>query len=285
MSDPEGTPMMTATIVSGDFTIRPAPTSIAEQTEEELGGSSSVLSRQRRDHAKLDRLLKRLNETPASGHSPILLQIYRLVFPHAYAEETVLWPVIRRTLPDGEELTLRVELEHQEINELTARLEALEPGAAEYHELLDRIVSLLRQDVRDEEDELLARLQVKLRPAQLRRLGTAWEAVRRISPTRPHSIVSRRPPGNALAALPLTVIDRSRDWLDALLHRGTGSAEEPLRALSSALKATGHAVEKLPGLRQGEQAPTRRGGGFRSGWVAVAGVAVLSLWALARRRS
>jgi hypothetical protein len=273
-----------ATIASGGFA-SPAPGSIAQQTEDELGGLSSVLVRQRRDHVRLDRLLNQLGETAASEHWPILVEIYRLVFPHAYAEETVLWPVIRRVLPDGHELTLRVELEHQEINELTARLEALEPGSPEYHELLDRIVSLLRQDVRDEEDELLPKLQVKLSPAQLRRLGTAWEAVRRISPTRPHAVVSRRPPGNVLSALPLTVIDHSRDWLDGLLARGAGGAEQPVRALSSALKATAHAVERMPGMRRGEDRATRRGGRSSAGFVALAAFAAFSLWALARRRS
>jgi hypothetical protein len=273
-----------ATIASGG-SVSPAPRSIAEQTEDELGGPSSVLVRQRRDHLRLDRLLNQLGETAASGHGPILLEIYRLVFPHAYAEETVLWPVIRRVLPGGHELTLRVELEHQEINELTSRLEALEPGSAEYHELLDRIVSLLRQDVRDEEDELLARLQVKLTRAQLRRLGTGWESVRRISPTRPHAVVSRRPPGNVFSALPLTVIDRSRDWLDGLLARGAGGAEQPVRALSSALKATAHAVERLPGMRRGEDRATRRGGRSSAGLAVMAGFAAVSLWALARRRS
>jgi hypothetical protein len=276
---------MMASVASGGFIASSTPRSIAKQTEDELGGSSSVLSRQRRDHIKLDHLLNRLGETPASGHGSILLEICRLVFPHAYAEETVLWPVIRRVLPDGHDLTLRVELEHQEINELTARLETLEPGSDDYHELLDRIVNLLRQDVRDEEDELLAGLQVKLTQAQLRRLGVAWEAVRRISPTRPHAIVSRRPPGNLLSALPLTFIDRGRDWLDRFLAEGAGGAEQPIKALSSALKTTGHAVERLPGLRWGEDPATRRGGPSRAGWVAAAGVATLFVWVLARRRN
>ena len=64
--------------------------------------------------------------------------------------------VWRRLPPDGLALTLRVEREHQEVNELWTRL------------------------------------------------GLAWEAVRRTAPTRPQPLVSRRPPGNALAALPLT---------------------------------------------------------------------------------
>lgn len=81
--------------------------------------------------------------------------------------------------------------------------------------MLDRLATVLREDVRDEEDELLPRLQDALDVRRLRLLGVAWETVRRMAPTRPHPVVSRRPPGNTLAAFPLTVLDRSRDALES----------------------------------------------------------------------
>jgi len=60
--------------------------------------------------------------------------------------------------------------------------------------LLERLIEVLRQDVRDEEDALLPRLQDRLDQRRLRRLGVAWELVRRTAPTRPHPVVSPRPP-------------------------------------------------------------------------------------------
>ncbi len=261
--------------------------SVAEQSVAELGGRVSVLSRQKRDHIELDHLLHRLGESRAGEEGAILLKIYRLVFPHAYAEETVLWPVIRRVLPDGHELTLRVELEHQEINELATSLESLEPGSDERRQVLARLVELLREDVRDEEDKLLPRLQMNVTSAQLRRLGLAWETVRRIAPTRPHAIVSRRPPGNVLAALPLAILDRSRDGVDALLYRGSGAATSPLNALSSALTRASHAVERLPGMKRGEDPATRVSRKRRIGWGSAALVTIVSasaVIALTRRR-
>jgi hypothetical protein len=216
-----------------------------------------VLARQKRDHVKLGVLLDRLEAAPPGEEAPLLRQLYRLVFPHAFAEEAVLWPVLRHVLPDGEALTLRVEKEHQEINELVTRLEALDPGTREHREALNQMIGLLRIDARDEEDALLPRLQMTMAPAQLRRLGAAWEAVRMIAPTRAHPIVSRRPPGNVLSALPLSVLDRCRDGVDALVHRGAGPAEPALRRLGQALAGAAHAVERLPGMRRGEDPATR----------------------------
>ena len=257
--------------------------SLAAQSIDQLGGPSSVLARQKQDHVELDHLLRRLGEVLPVEQGKVLLDIYRLVFPHAFAEETVLWPVIRKVLPDGEALTLKVEREHQEINELVTRLEFMEAGEPERQNVLDRVVGLLRQDVRDEEDTLLPRLQNKLPTSQLQLLGTAWELVRQIAPTRAHPIVSRRPPGNVVSALPLSAIDRARDLVDSALNNGPEAAAPPLRTLNSALAMLAHGVERLPGMQLGEAPSTAaaKDRGLRWGAVVLVGVATILLLARA----
>ncbi|WP_235564916.1 hemerythrin domain-containing protein [Modestobacter sp. Leaf380] len=133
-------------------TTRPALPSIADRPESDLGGPASVLVRQRADHVELDRLLHELDGSTGTGQRRGLRAIDRLVFSHAFAEEVVLWPVLRRTLPDGEELTTQVEQEHQEVNDLVARLETLGDDDPERARVLDRLTTVLREDVRDEED-------------------------------------------------------------------------------------------------------------------------------------
>lgn len=233
------------------------PTSIADQSVTELGGRLSVLARQRADHVHLDRLLHDLDGATGEHQQQVLLRLYRLVFPHAFAEESVLWPLLRRALPDGEELTLEVEREHQEVNELVTRLEALGPDDAARGPLLARLAEVLREDVRDEEDELFPRLQAVTDRGQLVRLGLLWEVVRRVAPTRAHPVVARRPPGNVLSALPLSVVDRLRDAADALVPHAPRRVRPALRATSRGLAVVGHAVERIPLLRIGEDPSTR----------------------------
>jgi hemerythrin superfamily protein len=231
--------------------------SVAEQSVEELGGRISVLARQKRDHVKLNRLLEDLHRTTGTDQERVLLRIYRLVFPHAFAEESVLWPVMRRTLEDGQELTLEVEREHQEVNELVMRLEGLPKDAPERFPILDRLTEVLREDVRDEEDVLFPRLQSRVDRAQLRRLGLLWEVVRRTAPTRAHPIVARRPPGNVVAAVPLSVLDRLRDLADLIAYRGPARVAPAAGKASGGLARAAHAVERLPILRRGEDPSTR----------------------------
>ncbi|MEU3509413.1 hemerythrin domain-containing protein [Streptomyces longwoodensis] len=141
----------------------------------------------------------------------VLQQTVQLVFSHAFAEETVLWPAVRRLVEDGEELTSRVEEEDQQINDLVAYVERLDPGSPEREQKVRQAFGLVRQDIRDEEDLLLPRLQQALPPDRLRRLGAIWDTVRRSAPTHPHPVVPRRPPGNAVLGVPLSFYDRVRD--------------------------------------------------------------------------
>jgi hemerythrin superfamily protein len=232
------------------------PRSIAHQTVDELGGAGSVLARQRADHVELDRLLHELDGSTGSAQVEVLGKIDRLVFSHAFAEETVLWPVLRRVLPDGDALTLQVEKEHQEVNELVSAIEVDGPGDPRRPARLARLVEVLREDVRDEEDVLFPRLQEAVSAEELRRLGRSWELMRRLSPTRPHPTVSRRPPGNALSGLPLTVLDRTRDLVDAGVRRAPVQLAPVGVAVSKGLAALAGLVERVPLSRTGDKPPT-----------------------------
>jgi hemerythrin superfamily protein len=232
--------------------------SIAHQTVEELGGPGSVLVRQRDDHLQLDRLLHDLDGSTGREQDRVLRRIDRLVFSHAFAEETVLWPVVRRVLPDGEAITLQVEKEHQEVNELVSTLETVGQGDPRRARLLSRLVEVLREDVRDEEDVLFPRLQERLDAGALRRLGRQWEVARRVSPTRPHPTVSRRPPGNALSGLPLSLLDRTRDLVDGGVDRAPWPVAPAGQAVSRGLATVAGLVERIPLSRTGDRPPTSR---------------------------
>jgi hypothetical protein len=180
------------------------------------------------------------------------------VFTHAFAEEGVLFPAARRVLPEGDPLTLRIETDHQAVDELVTRLDRSSPLEPGHSELLRRTFAVLDEDVRTEEDELLPRLQQVLDRRQLKVLGWQWELLRRVAPTRPHPVVSRRPPGQTLSTLPLTVLDRSRDRLqqvDELTHGRLA----PVLAIADRLLATAAgAIERLPVMQRGERLETSR---------------------------
>jgi hypothetical protein len=190
-----------------------------------------------------------------------LRAIARLVFTHAFAEEAVLFPAARKVLPVGDPLSLHIEKEHQEVNELVSRVDRSSPSDPEHADLMERAFAALDEDVRSEEDDLLPRLQQELSPRQLQLqlLSLQWGLLRLTSPTRPHPVVSRRPPGQVLSALPLTFLDRARARLQQLGENLGGRGDGVLRAVDDALADASGAVERLPIIRTGQQPETARG--------------------------
>jgi hypothetical protein len=253
----ETKPMDSAQAAGGDG--QSSMRSIAAQSVEELGGPRSLLTKMRQEHAELERMLERLVATSGDEQDEVLTRLWRLVFPHAYAEETVVWPAIRAVSRDGDELTLHVEQGHQKLSELTAALDRLPPGSADRNDIIAEVVEELRLDVREEEDVLLPRLRAGVTDQQLRRLGRTWDLVRRTAPTRPHAAVSRRPPGNVIAAGPLSLVDRSRDALDRVARSRNGRGRARAEAASRALARLAGAIERLGPVRRGERAETRPG--------------------------
>ena len=234
---------------------------IADQSLERLGGRTSILARQRADHARLDRLMARARVTVQEGgiaHQVALRAVARLVFTHAFAEESVLFPAARRVLPEGDPLTLRIETDHQEVDELVAQLDRSSWSDPGHRELMERTFAVLDHDVRTEEDELLPRIQQLLGPGRLRLIGWQWELVRRMSPTRPHPVVSRRPPGQVLSALPLTVLDRGHDLLQRLDEATRCRFTVSLSTADRLLATAAGTVERIPVLQWGERQETSR---------------------------
>ncbi|NAZ88795.1 hemerythrin domain-containing protein, partial [Kineococcus indalonis] len=150
--------------------------SVAEQSEEERGGPGSILSRQSRDHADLDALMRAHDaETDPDARGRVLAELAERALRHAFAEETVLFPAYRTHLPEhGEELTRHIEGDHQQVNELLEQLQDADPRSAGYDELVHRAFEVIRHDAHDEEDDLLPRLQRAASAEELRAIGAAW---------------------------------------------------------------------------------------------------------------
>lgn len=186
----------------------------------------SIVVRQRRDHAYLDELMTHYERASPAARRKTFRSIVQLVTTHAFAEEEVLFPRARKLLTSGEALTSLIESDHQRINELLREVRGYQPGEEAFESRVTELFTLLRADLRKEEDRLLPALSRELDESALERLGAAWELAKKTAPNQPHPEISRRPPGNVLAGLPLFVIDRAR-----------GLGAKFLRAISRLLDA------------------------------------------------
>lgn len=142
---------------------------------------------------------------------PIIGQLVR----HSVAEETVVYPVMRQSLPDGDAAVEHDTKEHKELEVIMKNLESADAATPLFVGLVGQLKEVLDDHVKDEEDEQFPLLRKHLDEDRLVSMGAAVEALKKIAPTRPHPAA----PNNALFHLTVGpgvgLVDRLRDALSS----------------------------------------------------------------------
>ena len=127
---------------------------------------------------------------------------------HSVAEEVIVYPRVESKV-DAEEVEHARE-EHKQAEKTMARLEKLDPEDPGFDDELAELIKEIRHHIEDEEQGMFAKMRQSLDDDELRKLGTAVEAFKKVAPTRPHPSVPNTPLARA-AAGPISLLDRFRD--------------------------------------------------------------------------
>ncbi|MCO1595429.1 hemerythrin domain-containing protein [Micromonospora sp. RHAY321] len=168
------------------------------------------------DHREVETLFVELETrqgTPEHRRQLVDVVIAELV-RHAVAEETYVYPLARKALPDGDEIAEHEITEHADAERTMKDLEALDPSDPRFDELLAHLTSTIRHHVEDEESELFPRLRAAVAGEELAELAGKVTAIKKSAPTRPHPAAPDRPPANKIVNPGTGLVDRLRDALD-----------------------------------------------------------------------
>lgn len=162
------------------------------------------------DHAAVERQFQHLEA--ARGNRRVLVdQISFQLALHAFAEETVLypiWPEIGMTDEHDD-----AEHEHQQIKELLVTLGRTEPGQPEFEDALSKLIAVTRHHVDDEETDELPQFRQKAGAERMARLGEQFLAAKRMAPTRPHPHAPDEGIAERIAGMLAKPLDHVRDLL------------------------------------------------------------------------
>jgi hemerythrin superfamily protein len=180
-------------------------------TTAETGTDRDVVDLLLEQHDEIKSLFSELQRVEGPAKRELFEDLVRLLAMHESAEETVVHPVARRKLEDGEQVVeQRLEEEDQAKKELA---DLYDMGVD--HPDFDRRLAAFAEDViqhatREEADEFL-RLRSAVDADQLRRMAGALKAAETAAPTRPHPNAPESAAGNVLTGPPMAVFDRVRD--------------------------------------------------------------------------
>lgn len=141
------------------------------------------------DHRTVEEMFTELEKLRGSGDEEQLRTVTEMMIielvTHAVAEESYLYPMTRRFVPEGDGVADKEVAEHSAAEALMRELERAGTAGPRFDELLDRLTAVIREHVKDEERELFPRLAQNTDPAELRLLGVRIRAIKKIatSPT------------------------------------------------------------------------------------------------------
>lgn len=135
------------------------------------------------DHAIVERQFQHL-EAGRGDRRVLVDQIGFELAMHAFAEETVLYPLWREVGMEEENSDAREE--HARIKELLVTLNRSEPGEEDFESALTELMQVLRHHVADEENEELPAFRAEVGAERMAELGKEFLAQKRKAPTEAH---------------------------------------------------------------------------------------------------
>jgi hemerythrin superfamily protein len=165
------------------------------------------------DHIEVEQMFRQIEAMPdGDAKGQIVADIVRELSIHAAIEEQILYPAMRKALPDGETLVQEAIDEHQQVKETLAAIERAE-SAAERDPLLAQLIGDVRHHVEEEETELFPKLRASIGSAEIEEMGAKLQGAKRMAPTHPHPNAPNTPPGNIVGGAAAAIMDKARDAL------------------------------------------------------------------------
>jgi hemerythrin superfamily protein len=165
-----------------------------------------------RQHAQIRDLFALVESSSGDERRDAFEQLVRLLSVHETAEEEIVHPTARRTLPGGEGIVDDRLKEEREAKELLSELDGMDPEDPRFLRMLDKLRLDVLTHARSEERYEFERLRDQFSDAQRRALAAAVRAAEATAPTHPHP-GTESATKNLLVGPPLAVADRVRDLI------------------------------------------------------------------------
>jgi hemerythrin superfamily protein len=109
-----------------------------------------------KDHLKVAALFEELTSAKTAGkQKSIFAEVTEALEAHATAEEKVLYPRVRKDVPEGKEEAKDATEEHDQIRASLKEVQEHEPGTELFALAVDQLIATTKHHVGVEEEELL----------------------------------------------------------------------------------------------------------------------------------
>ena len=175
-----------------------------------------LTARLRADHDHIKSLFRRLDDAGHNRGADLFWELTNELVRHEVAEETIVFPVARDLVGNGERLVNARAKEQAEAEELLAQMEREGPDSDDFPVHLRQLESAVLEHADKEERLVFEPLGAALEPERSKQLGEVYAAAKSIAPTHPHPSVPNTAAANLVAGPVAALVDRTRDAMHRL---------------------------------------------------------------------
>ncbi len=163
------------------------------------------------DHEQVKRMFTQLEKADGSEKGNVFWDLTNELVRHEVAEEEIVYPEVRRSVPNGNRLADARIKEQAAAEELLDTMEKAGPDDAQFGKRLAKLRKQVLEHADKEERLVFEPLRKHLDSDGKRRLGNLYEMAKASAPTHPHPTAPDTPPGNLMVGPVAALIDRARD--------------------------------------------------------------------------
>ena len=182
--------------------------------------SNDVLDLLTEDHREVMELVDQvLASADASERRELTDRIIGQLVRHSVAEETVVYPVMRRRLPEGEQAVQHDTDEHKQLEVVMKQLEGEDAAQPAFLQAVQQLKAVLTDHISDEEDEQFPKLRAELSEDERAVLAVEVEALKKVAPTRPHPNAPNTMLFHLMVGPGVGLVDRLRDTISGRVSK------------------------------------------------------------------
>jgi hemerythrin superfamily protein len=140
------------------------------------------------DHKEIRRLFaqfEKAGDNAEATKGALVKKMIELLTVHTYLENEVMYPEVRKLLPDLEDDILESYEEHHVADVLVSELMMLNPGDERFDAKTTVLIESVRHHIAEEEDDWFPKVRTGLGRKQLQELGARMEQKRKKAPRSP----------------------------------------------------------------------------------------------------
>jgi hemerythrin superfamily protein len=163
------------------------------------------------DHKKVEQMLSRMEEASTAQAGELFWELTNDLVRHEVAEEEIVYPEVRKSVPNGERLADARIKEQSAAEELLAEMEKAGPDDDQFYARFTKLRRAVLEHAEKEETLIFEPLRQALDEKRREQLGQRYEKAKAAAPTHPHPAAPDTPPGNLALGPVAALVDRARD--------------------------------------------------------------------------